>query len=234
MVCWLWRCSVKRFQIGWLMAVIGIIGGTFDPIHNGHLRLAEEALEAWPCDRVLFVPAHISPLKRDVPPTPSEHRLAMIKAAIEGHPRFAVSDIELGRSGPSFTVDTLAELRATHPGDTFVLILGMDAFRLFSRWKDWRRITEMTHLFVGERPGEQRVDPISVLSIESPDSVCYDQSKELYTFKTGFLLKFYPTTRLDISATDLRNRAASGRSLHYLTPPTVLQYIEKHGLYRHS
>jgi nicotinate-nucleotide adenylyltransferase len=216
------------------MSTIGILGGTFDPIHFGHLRLAEEAREAWPCDRILFLPAQISPLKRDVPPTPGEHRLAMVNAAIAEHPGFESTDLELRRPGPSFMVDTLEELRRLYPNDQLVLILGMDAFRLFPKWKNWRRITELAHLFIGERPGEQRVDPVSLLSIESPESVCYDQAKELYTFKTGFLLKFYSTTRLDISATDLRKRAASERSLHFLTPHSVLQYIEKNGLYRHS
>ena len=218
----------------WMGMKIGILGGTFDPVHYGHLRLAEEARELWPLDRLFFIPAQTNPLKRDVSSAPAEHRLAMLRAALADRPDGDVLDLELERPGPSFTVDTLKELKARHPHDRFVLILGMDAFQLFPQWKDRAGILALADLFVAARPGTVAIDPASVLEIESPGSICYDQTQDEYRFDSGALLKVRTTTSLDISATALRRRVAAGGSIRYLTPPAVIDYIEQHGLYRSS
>jgi nicotinate-nucleotide adenylyltransferase len=212
---------------------VGIFGGTFDPVHYGHLRLAEEARECWPLDRLVFIPAQLNPLKQGgAEATPGEHRLEMLRLALADRSDCDILDLELRRPGPSFMVDTIRELRVRYPDAEFVLVLGMDAFRLFPRWKAWPEIVEMAHLLVGTRPGEEAVDPQSVLSIESPGSIWYDETLGAYRFKTGNLLRFYANTPLDIAATDIRRRIAEGLSIRYLTPSAVVEYIQKNGFYR--
>lgn len=211
---------------------LGILGGTFDPVHYGHLRLAEEIRELAALDRLLFIPAQINPLKRDTPATPGHHRVAMLEAALVGRDDCAVDQRELGREGPSFTIDTLRELHAERPTDEFFLIMGMDAFKLFGKWKAWAEIIMLAHLVVAGRPGESRLDPQSVLSIESPDRLWYDQAEDRFHFKSGLSLTFCETTPLSIAATDLRQRAAAGRSIRYLTPDAVIQYIQQNKLYK--
>lgn len=156
----------------------------------------------------------------------------MLRLALEDRSDCDISTLEIDRAGPSFTVDTLTFLRKERPNDEFVLILGMDSFRTFPRWKAWETITHLAHLAVGVRPGEQPVDPLASLPFESPGSICYDQEKNAYRFRDGFSLRFFPTTPLDISATDLRLRAQAGRSLRYLTPPSVIEYLNRQGFYR--
>lgn len=213
---------------------IGILGGTFDPVHYGHLRLAEEARELWPLDRVLFIPAQLNPLKSGQAATSGEQRLAMLRAAVADQPAFEALDLELSRPGPSYTIDTLRALHERFPNDRLVLILGMDAFRLFPQWKDRAAILALADVLVAARPGEPPVDPTSVLGIESPGSICYDQASDEYRLDTGVLLKVRTTTSLDISATAIRRRVAGGASIRYLTPPAVIRYIEQHGLFRSS
>lgn len=211
---------------------LGILGGTFDPIHFAHLRLAEEIRELAALEHVVFMPAQINPLKRDTPATPAHHRVEMLRAALAGRDDYEIDERELRRDGPSYTIDTLRALRAERPHDEFVLILGMDAFRLFGRWKSWSEIVTLAHLVVAGRPGEQRLDPRSVLSIESPDRLWYDQAEDKFHFKSGLSLTFCETTPLSISATDIRRRVSTGRSIRYLTPDPVIQYIQQHQLYK--
>lgn len=218
------------------MATIGILGGTFDPIHFGHLRLAEEAREAWPLDEVWFLPAQVSPFKTDQPASPAEHRFAMVQAATEDHPHFCVSDVDLQRPGPSFTAETMRQLSEDYPEHEWVLILGMDAVRGFPRWKDWRDLVRRCHVFVGSRPGEvldfETLFPASEVRIEGKGTVCYNAAPPLLRFAAGTTLRAYRTTMLDISATDIRQHAADGKSLRYLTPGPVIHYIDRCRLFR--
>ncbi len=218
------------------MAVVGIIGGSFDPIHYGHLRLAEEARQYWPLDRLLFIPAGLSPLKLDTAPASPDHRLEMTRLAIADRVDAEVSALELNRAGPSFMVETLETLSAEKPNDEFVLVLGMDAFETFTRWKNWRRIVELANLFVGSRPSQALIDPKALFSIESPDSVCYHEQGESVDagpkFKSGKSLRFFETTPLEISSTALRADLRRGHSIKYLTPPSVETYIQEHKLYQ--
>jgi len=181
---------------------VGIFGGTFDPVHVGHLAIANAALDELGLARVYFVPARRSPLKQDGPIAGPKDRLAMLTAATAGDPRFRVSGIELDRKGPSFTVDTLEALRGE--GELF-LILGSDAYADFERWREPARIRTLATIVLAARPGAPNA-PSGVRMLDSP--------------------------LMDISSRELRARAARGRSLRYLVPDEVLRYIEEHGLYR--
>lgn len=186
---------------------LGVFGGTFDPPHVGHLAIANAALEEATLDRILFVPARRSPLKDGEPEASPTDRVAMLEAAIAGEPRFSLSRAELERDGPSYTVDTLAQLSGE---DELFLILGSDALADFAHWRDPERITRLATLLVAARPGAPepplRVAGAAVVRIDAP--------------------------LLDISARALRARAARGRSLRYLVPDAVLRHIEARGLYR--
>ena len=186
------------------MTRVGVFGGTFDPVHVGHLAIAHAALESVPLDRVLFVLAKRSPLKERGPVASEGDRLRMLELAIANEPRFAVSRLELDRDGPSYTVDTLERLAGK---DELFLILGSDALADLARWKDPDRIARLATLVVAERPGApDRVGDAPIVRFDAP--------------------------RLDISSRELRARAARGRSLRYLVPEPVLQHIEARGLYR--
>jgi nicotinate-nucleotide adenylyltransferase len=183
---------------------VGVFGGTFDPVHVGHLAIANAALESVPLDRVLFVLARRSPLKERGPVAPEADRLRMLEQAVAGERRFAVSRIELDREGPSYTVDTLERL-AGH--DDLFLILGSDAVADFPRWKEPERIAKLATLVVADRPGAPaRLGDAPIVAFDAP--------------------------RLDISSRELRSRAARGLSLRYLVPEAAWQHIEARGLYR--
>ena len=185
---------------------VGIFGGTFDPVHVGHLAIANAALESVPLDRVVFVLARRSPLKERGPVAGEADRLAMLELAVAGEPRFSVSRVELERDGPSYTVDTLESFAGA---DELFLMLGGDAIAELPRWKDPDRIARLATLLVAERPGAP--------------SAPNDGSSSLLVFDAP---------RLDISARELRARAARGRSLRYLVPDPVWRHIEARGLYR--
>ena len=181
------------------------MGGTFDPIHLGHLRAAEVARECLALDRVAFVPA-ATPPHRAGPEASAEDRLAMVGLATASHPAFAVDDLELHREGPSYTIDTLKALKSQNPGDEFVLIVGSDNAREIFSWKEAAEILSSCRVAVVMRPGEERVP-------EAP-------------------LQRVAGQTLAISATEVRETLRAGRSARYLLPEAVLAYIEKRGLYR--
>lgn len=183
---------------------LGIFGGTFDPVHVGHLAIARAALEAVPLDRVLFVPARRSPLKERGPFASEADRLAMLETAIADEPRFSLSRAELEREGPSYSVETIERLAGE---DELFLILGSDALVDFARWKDPERIAELATLLVADRPGAPTPAP-------------------------GAPVRMFDAPRLDISSRELRARAARGRSLRYLVPEAAWLHIEARGLYR--
>ena len=197
---------------------VGVLGGTFDPIHFGHLLIAEESRLSLGLDRVLFVPAGRPWLKEGQPLSEARHRLRMVELAIASNPYFDVLRSELDRAGLSYTVDTLEELQSDlGPEVGLHFILGLDAFESFYRWKEPERLLELSRLVVVSRPGyrgEQRdcildryrnhADRISVLAVNS----------------------------VDFSATEIRRRAAAGISFRYQVPEPVEQYILEQGLYR--
>ncbi|MDS4041219.1 MAG: nicotinate-nucleotide adenylyltransferase [Candidatus Competibacter sp.] len=208
---------------------IGILGGTFDPIHYGHLRPALELLEALELAETRFVPCRI-PAHRGTPLVTAEQRLAMARLAMVDQPGFATDDRELRREGPSYMVDTLTSLRGSLGGETpLCLIVGTDAFRELHTWHRWRELTGLAHIVVMQRPGA--LEPfLPVLEEFIASRVVYD-AFALRQKPFGGIL-FQPVTQLNISATQIRALLARGQSPRFLLPETVLTYIHDRALYR--
>jgi nicotinate-nucleotide adenylyltransferase len=213
------------------MGPLGIMGGTFDPVHFGHLRLAMEALETLGLDTVRWVPSGY-PGHRDTPATIPMHRVEMVRLAIAGEARFTLDVTETRTSEATYTINTLKRLRAELGKDRpLVLILGMDSFLTLPTWRAWKELFDHAHFAVGERPGFELSTQtmVSGLALEyarrsaTPDAVRAAASGAIVTF---------PMTLLDISATELRDRFARGASARYLLPESVLAYIGAHRLYR--
>ena len=200
---------------------LGVFGGTFDPIHLAHLAVAQEAAEALGLERIAFVPAATPPHKPGRAITPAEQRVAMIELAIAGNDRFALDRIELERAGPSYTVDTLEALRASRDAagiaSDLVLVLSAETFLDLLAWRAPRRILELARVVVAPRDGYPDAGP-GFLTEHLPDLA--DRAT------------FLDSPRLRLSSSDLRARAAAGRSLRYLVPDAVAAYIGDHALYR--
>lgn len=212
----------------------GILGGTFNPIHFAHLRIAEEVREACALDRVLFLPASSPPHKNAADALPFVHRLAMAEAAVAGNPAFAVSDLEARREGKSYSVHTLEILRRELPDDAFFFIIGMDSFRDLSTWREYRRLFELTSLAVASRPGIAAENPLQFLPAALQGEFEYDKDQRKLRHRSGTEVIFLEETFLDISSTRIRRLVSEGRSIRYLVPDAVEAYIRHHGLYRRS
>ncbi|OPY06347.1 MAG: putative nicotinate-nucleotide adenylyltransferase [Syntrophaceae bacterium PtaB.Bin038] len=211
----------------------GLMGGTFDPIHLAHLRCAQEILEHFGLDRVVFIPSATPPLKHGPGVTPYEHRERMVRLALEGNPAFAFSDVENRREGRSFTVDTIGYFRETFGEDLEIFfILGQDAFADIRRWKDWRRLLTLCNFIVMSRPGWGRGALRRALPPALASRFVYDRKARVYRGPSGSLIAFARVTALAIGATDIRQRVKQGRSIRYLVPDAVREYIESQGLYK--
>ncbi|OYY95628.1 MAG: nicotinic acid mononucleotide adenylyltransferase [Hydrogenophilales bacterium 28-61-23] len=216
---------------------MGLLGGTFDPIHYGHLRLAEELAEELNIGQVRFIPAGHPP-HRGQPRAAAAHRLEMTRLAVAGNPRFVLDKREIAResgaAGPSYSVDTLADLRAELPPRTpLVLFMGSDAFLGLTTWHQWRRLFDLAHIAVAHRPGyslasweDALPDPLRTLL----STRRCDQAAELKEKPAG-LVFLHTITQLDISASQIRDRALRGKSLRYLLPESVIDYIHENHLY---
>lgn len=196
---------------------LGVLGGTFDPIHLGHLVLAEEGQRCLRLERVVFIPAGEPWRKAGQPSAPAGHRLAMVRLAVADNPLFEVSAVEVERAGPSYTADTLEQLRAERGSDAEVyLLMGEDALEDLPYWKDPQRIVAQAWLAVVPRVSGGELD------VNKLEATVLGIGRKLVTFEMP---------RLDISATELRRRAAAGESLRYLVPGPVAEYIRRHRLY---
>jgi nicotinate-nucleotide adenylyltransferase len=196
---------------------IGILGGTFDPPHLGHLLIAEEAREKLDLARVYFVPARQPPHKLEEPVSPFQDRVAMLQLALDANPFFTVSLVEAERPGPSYTVDTLRELRREFPPDTeLYFIMGLDSLTELSTWREPRAIIELAQLAVLRRPGY---------------IVNLDRLEEQIPGLRSRIV-FILGTDLDISSTELQARVRAGKSIHYMVPDAVADYISAQHLYR--
>ena len=196
---------------------VGILGGTFDPVHCGHLEIARRALEEAALDWVIFIPAGSPRLKSSEPTASPEHRLAMLNLAVTDVPGFEVSDIELGRSGPTKTVDTLRRLRGRLDEDVeLVFILGLDVLMRFDQWIEPERVVEQARLLAVSRPGYVDFDWADFYA-RNP----YARGR----------VDCIESTAIDISASELRGRLASGASVAGLLPAAVEGYIRENGLY---
>lgn len=214
-------------------APIGVLGGTFDPIHYGHLRLAEELGERLRLEEVRFVPSGTPP-HRSAPAVTADHRLAMVQLAVAGNARFKVDAREVRRAGPGYTFDTLKELRA-EAGEArpLALLLGADAFLEFATWHRWREIFGLAHVAVAHRPGF----PVEQWMARMPQPLAREYSARLmqqplatHLSSSGGIV-VVPFTALDISATAIRDMLQAGASPRYLLPAAVLDYIRSHELY---
>ena len=210
----------------------GILGGTFNPIHLAHLRIAEEVQQACDLDRLLFVPAAEPPHKDVADQISFSHRLAMVNAAIRDYPRFQVSDLEIRRSGKSFSVDTLEILRKEDPHGELYFIIGLDSYRDIASWKDFTRIFSLCHLVVMTRPGVHVGDPLAPLPVATRKDFCYDGKTEKIRHKSGNSLIFLKEIYLDISSTEIRRMLSNGQSIRHLVAPAVADYINEHRLYQ--
>lgn len=212
---------------------IGILGGTFDPIHFGHLRLAEELAEALDIAQVRLIPAGHPPHRRR-PRAGARHRLEMVRLAIAGNPRFVLDECEIAKPGPSYSVDTLSVLRAELPEATpLVLFMGGDAFLGLNTWHRWQRLTELAHLAVAHRPGFSLATWEDALPEELRTLLSTHRCElagELLEKPAGRIL-LHSVTQLDISASQIRARALRGKSLRYLLPDAVIAYIQENHLY---
>ena len=214
-------------------APLGILGGTFDPIHFGHLRLAQEALEQCRLAAVSFIPSGTPP-HRNAPHASAQHRLNMTRLALHGNPAFMLDEREIRRTGPCYTVDTLTALRAELGAQPpLCLLMGGDAFLLLHTWHEWKQLFELAHIVVMQRAGR----PLGNAMNEA-DAALRDEYRArlapaprvLHESPAGTIV-VADMPALEISATDIRSRSARGRDIHYLLPDAVAAYIQTHELY---
>ncbi len=215
------------------MTRIGLFGGTFDPIHLGHLRSAEEVREAFRLDRVVFIPTSIQPLKRSSA-TAAADRLKMVRLAIADNPVFAVSDVEVRRPGESFTVDTLRYFAARRPRAELFFIIGMDAFRDIGRWKDCEALFALSNFIVTSRPGSRDTMTRDAIPVAARNAIWYDRARAAFRHESGARIYFLKLTDMAISASEIREKVKRGKSIRYLVPAKVERYIGRRGLYRAS
>lgn len=210
---------------------LGIFGGTFNPVHLGHLRSAEEVREAHGLDRILFVPSATPPHKHTGGLVAATHRLAMVRLAIAGNPHFRVSAMEIERGGRSFSVDTIAALRTHLPHARLAFIMGIDAFRDIATWKDYRSIFALCDVIVTSRPPARATALRAALPVAVRREFCYRPRSRTLEHRTGHRIAFQRLSDLDISASALRERLQHGLSIRYLVPTSVERYIARHRLY---
>ena len=204
-------------------ALIGVYGGTFDPIHYGHLRPALDVLSQLKLDHVRFIPCY-QPVHRGLPQVSSAQRCEMIEMAIQNQPNFVLDRREIERQGPSYMVDTLRSLKADFPNAGLVLIMGTDAFAKFLSWYQWSDILELANLAIMHRPGESLPNQGELAGLLQQRLV----SK--LTEAQGQIVEV-EVTQLDLSATRLRELMQHGEPIDYLMPPCVVKYIQTHHLY---
>jgi len=196
---------------------IGVLGGTFDPIHQGHLVIAEEAISRLNLAEILFVPAGQPWLKTDYPISAAEHRVQMVRLAIAGKPGFKLSTMEIERAGPTYTVDTIAQLQAQlGSGTELFFIIGWDNLNELPQWRGPARLVELCHLVAVPRPNYPLPD------LDSLEAVIPGLTSSVIILNTP---------EIDISASEIRNRVAQGLSISHLVPEPVDSYVREHRLY---
>lgn len=211
---------------------IGIFGGTFDPIHWGHLRSAEEVGETYRLDRVIFIPASMPPHKSGRTTTPAKDRLRMVRLAVAGNPRFAVSTVELARPGLSYSIDTIREFAGKlKTGDSLYFIIGLDAFREIGTWKDFGEIFSLCNFIVTSRPGSKEHNPLKGTGVAVKKLFCYDPKRNNYLHRSGTRVHFIELTDIAISASEIRALVRQRKSIRYLVPSAVETFIKRRGLY---
>jgi nicotinate-nucleotide adenylyltransferase len=227
---------------------IGIFGGTFNPIHQGHLAIAEEVLKTIGLDWVLLIPAGRPPHKKGRKVLPAKHRMEMARLAVQGHARMEASDLEITRGGKSYTIETVKALERNYPkGTKFYLILGLDAFLEFSTWRSPKELMARCHIIVVSRPGYRfsdlsrldflgRTDPERLNELDAGRRSRLDLTLPAggQDLSAGTRLTLIRVTAHDVSATQIRDHLSGGKRLKNLLPPLVESYIMNHSLYRRA
>ena len=198
---------------------LGLFGGSFNPVHVGHLLLAECCREQCRLDQVRFVPAAVPPHKQGLELAPSKARIEMLELAVGGHPSFAVSRFEADRGGVNYTVDTLAHFREQDPDGELFFLMGADMLDDLPNWRNAARVCELAVPVAVRRPGSRALDFQHLAEIAAPERVELIRSSQV------------EMPRMEISSTDIRRRVAAGLSIRYRTPRAVEKYIETHDLY---
>ncbi len=210
---------------------IGVLGGTFNPIHIAHLRIAEEVRESFDLGKVVFVPSATPPHKPLAGDLPFASRYQMVKLAIAGTPAFAVSDIEGKRGGKSYSIDTINRLRADYPDDEFFFIVGSDSFLDIGTWRKYAHIFSLCNIVVVERPDAV----VASISSSLPPDILHDfgyfDAEKRLAHKSGYSVYYTKGVPLEISSTSVRRLARLGRSIRFLVPEAVENYIKEHKLY---
>ncbi len=209
---------------------IGLFGGTFNPVHLAHLRIAEEIRETFALSKVIFIPAATPPHKPLADDLSFAERMKMVDMAIRGNSFFTVSDLEGRREGKSYSIDTLREFKKLYPHDEFYLIMGSDSFADFRTWKEYKAIFACCNIVVITRPGS----PLSLRSA-LPDDVApefrYNEAENVLSHRSGYSVYSLEGSLLDISSTAIRSRVRQDKSIAYLVPATVEQYIKQQRFY---
>lgn len=210
---------------------VGIVGGTFNPIHIAHLRIAEEVREGFDLGKVIFVPAASPPHKPLVGELPFASRCEMVRLATRDNPDFAVSDIEGKRGGKSYSIDTLRAFRQLYPGDEFFFVIGSDSFMDIGSWREYAAIFDCCNLVVVERPGFA----INGLEKALPAAIAREfasfGTEKRLAHRSGYSVYYKEGIPLDISSSSVRELRRLGRSVRYLVPEAVEHYIKEKGLY---
>lgn len=209
---------------------VGLLGGTFNPLHLGHLHIAEEVMASCGLDQVWFIPTCLPPHKQLASDISFDHRLAMVEEAVRDIPDFFSCDIEGRRGGTSYSVETLKQLRLKHPEHEFFFIMGLDSFQEIALWKDYARLFDFAHIVVTARPGFsghlQDLLPVAIA-----DRFCYDSDSQKLLCDSGFSLITVAHTCRDISSTEIRQRLIANQSTNDMVPDSVIKYIQLHQLY---
>jgi nicotinate-nucleotide adenylyltransferase len=211
---------------------IGLFGGTFNPIHFGHLRAAEEIREACGLEEVIFIPSSYPPHKKQID-IPAALRLEMVRIAIAGNSEFSVSDVELKRSGKSYSIETIQYFRRRFGSEAALFFLiGLDAFLEINTWKESPLLFESCNFVIMSRPGLEKKFSPEHLPVELAPDFCYDTEKNGYRHRSGFFVFPKEVTAVDISSTKIRQNFREGRSVAYLIPAAVEEFIRLHKIYR--
>lgn len=208
-------------------SVVALLGGTFDPVHYGHLRCAQEVRGKLGLENLYLLPAGIPP-HRDTPTATVTQRLAMLRLACLEFPHLLIDDRETRRSGPSYMVDTLQEIRDEFPDSPVMLLVGQDAFNLLHTWYEWKRLFELAHIVILTRPGSRVEYPPELTMQTEPRSVC--TLKDLHKTRAGAIMRL-EVESIDISATQIKHLIGSGHSPVSLTPAAVVKFIKENKLY---
>lgn len=210
---------------------LGLMGGTFDPVHHAHLRLALDALEALPLAEIRWIPSG-APGHRNAPHASAADRLAMLRLAIADEPRFCIDTSELDTGMPTYTVPMLKRLRSELGAERpLVMLIGMDSFLTLPTWREWEQLFDLAHFAVADRPGYALETDKLPARLAEIYAARHDEPATLAKRAHGCIVHF-PSVPLGISATDLRTRFAQQKSARCLIPETVLRYIESKALYR--